>query len=166
MRVHWRWTCSRRHHGVAALLALALAACTRVGAPTLLALPPAAIDARQVASNAGRTYQSDFTLEAAYPDDSAARHYAQQLPRPWLRCEGPGEWQRLEERGTTIHQQAHAWINREARRTIVLVLRYVTEGGRVERPAYPIQHVVVTEHIGVDVDAPVSRLRLACPPGR
>jgi hypothetical protein len=145
-----------------ALVSVVLCACTRVGEPTPLPLPQDAIDASYVASAAGRLYQTDFTLEVAYPDESAARHYAQQLSRPWLRCEVLPRWQRHQERGVTVHQQAHAWIDREARRTIVVSLRYVTEGERAERPAYPVQHVIVREHIGVDVDAEVRRLKLDC----
>jgi hypothetical protein len=148
----------------AAFVGVILSACTRIGDPTLLPLPQDAIDARHVASAAGRVSQTDFTLEAAYPDGSAARHYAQRLSRPWPRCEAPPRWQRLQERGATVHQQAHAWIDRETRRTIQVFLRYATEGERAERPAYPIQHVIVLEHLGVDVDAEVRRLGLACPP--
>ncbi len=140
-----------------------LCACTRLGDPTLLSLPRDAIDASHTASAAGRVYQTDFTLEAAYPDERAARHYAQQLSRPWLACEKPSGWQRRQERGGTVHQQTHAWTDRVARRSIVVLLRYVTEGERAERPAYPIQHVIVLEHIGVDVDDALRGLSLTCP---
>jgi hypothetical protein len=158
----------RRSWGVALGAALgvaldvALVACTRLGDPTLLPLPRDAIDASHVASAAGRTYQTDFTLEAAYPDDRAVLHYAQLLSRPWSRCERQPRWQSHFERDKTVHQQAHAWVNRDARRTIFIHLRYYTEGD-AKQPAHPTQHVIVLEHIGVDVDDQVRQLGLECP---
>lgn len=150
-----------------ATTALLLGACSPAGEPTQLSIPEGALDVRRGAFEGGRMHQTDFTLKVTYPNDGVVDHYIKTIPEPWVRCDWGPTWDNHLD-GTltpvhTIHQQAHFWINRDARRALLLSVRYYSASDCAPRPLNDDQKVVVLEYIGVDVDDHVKTLQLKCP---
>jgi len=144
-----------------------LGACGFSDAPTQLPVPERAIEPKQFKRAAGRAHQTTFTLRAQYPDNSALEHYAKAVPEPWVRCDWVPEWESFLD-GTvkplqTVHQQMHIWINREARRSLLLSMQYYSPSDCAPNPLNDEQQVIVVEYMGVDVDDEIRRLKLRCP---
>ena len=149
-------------------LALLLTACPEAHVPTSLAVPNGAIDLKQFIFLEGRAYQTDFTLKIAYPATPALEHYLKAIPKPWVRCAWSGpDWEShldgTEGPTRTVHQQLHMWINRDARRTLMVATRYISPGDCAPQPLNDEQRIVVVEYFGVDVDDTISALKLTCP---
>lgn len=157
---------------VRAMLAIAvgvlvLTACGFGEAPTQLAAPEGAVELKQVKFAWGRAHQTIFTLRTQYPNDSALEHYAKALPEPWVRCDWVPEWDSFLDATAgpvrTIHQQMHIWVNREARRSVLLSMRYYSPSDCAPKPLNDEQEVIVLEHMGVDVDEEIRTFNLKCP---
>jgi len=150
-----------------ATIALGVGACGPIGEPTQLSVPEGAIEVRQVTFAEGRAHQTDFTLKVAYPDDRALHHYINAIPSPWIRCEWAPTWDSHLD-GTqspvhTVHQQLHMWVNRDAKRALLVSMRYYSASDCAPKPLNDDQKVVVVEYMGVDVDDQIRTLQLKCP---
>jgi hypothetical protein len=148
--------------------AAALVGCAQRETPTVIPVPPGAMDLRQFSFVNGKAFQTDFTLRARFPETPALQHYVKVVGDPWVRCEwSQPEWQRFID-GTvtpnqTVHQQIHMWINPGARRTLLLSTRYYSATAHNRVPDNDNQRVVVVEYFGEDTKEVISRLNLKCP---
>jgi hypothetical protein len=151
----------------AATIALGVVACSPTGEPTHLSVPDGAVEVRQTSFAGGRAHQTDFTLKVNYPDNRALHHYIKVVPAPWIRCDWAPTWgSHLD--GTqapvrTVHQQLHMWVNREAKRALLLSMRYYSDSDCAPKPLNDDQEVVVVEYMGIDVDDHIKDLQLKCP---
>lgn len=57
----------------------------------------------------------------------------------------------------------HIWINRPAKRTLMLATRYYSSEKCAGNPENDDQEVVLVEHMASDVDDTVTKLKLKCP---
>lgn len=151
-----------------AVAAVLLSACSESYVPTPLLVPEAAIDLNQFEFLQGRAFQTDFTLKVSYPATPAFEHYLKVVPPPWVRCDWSGpDWQShldaTQGPVRTVHQQLHMWVNRDARRTLMLSTRYYSAADCAPTPLNDDQRVVVVEYFDVDVDDTISALKLTCP---
>jgi hypothetical protein len=85
-----------------------------------------------------------------------------------VRCDWVPEWQSFLDAAVTpnrtVHQQMHVWINREARRELLLAMSYYSPPTDcAPRPSNDDQQVIVVEYFSVDVDEVVEKLKLRCP---
>ena len=130
-------------------IAAALAACEAADKPTELSVPQDAIGVQQFSFAQGRALQTNFTLKATYPDNRVLLYYMNAMPASWVRCDWAPDWQSfLDSRITpvhTIHQQLHVWLNRDARRMLLLSMKYNSPTDCAPRPLNDEQHVVVVE---------------------
>jgi hypothetical protein len=152
---------------VMAMGVVALQACGFREKPTRLDVPEGAIEPRYFRFALGRAHQTSFTLREQYPNNSALEHYAKALPEPWVRCDWVPEWASFLDATVTpirtVHQQLHVWINREARRSLMLSMSYYSPSDCAPEPLNDEQVVIVLEHTGVSVDTEIRRLDLKCP---
>jgi hypothetical protein len=149
-------------------LCILLMACGAAEEPTRLAVPEGAIDVRQVDFLHGQAHQTDFMLKVRFPANPAFEHYLKMISKPWIRCDWSGpEWQSFLDATSghvhTVHQQLHMWINRDARRSLMLSMRYQSPTDCAPQPVNDDQRVAVVEYFGVDLDEMIGRLNLRCP---
>lgn len=153
----------------ALLILTVLTSCTSDNKPTSFPMPSGATGVRSTDLFADSAYQTDFILRVAYPSTLALDHYSKVIGMPWRYCVWSGkEWQSFGEynegRYQTIHQQLHVWVNPEAKRTLMLALRYTSAGSRSGEPDNDMQAVILVEKMSTDVKQAISEFQLKCPP--
>lgn len=88
------------------------------------------------------------------------------MTSPWVYCEWGPEWSRFgdaqETVSYTVHQQLHMWVNRKAQRTLMLSMRYRSPDKCCKVPDNNLQHIMLVEYIGDDVEEQIKRLDLRC----
>jgi len=148
-------------------LGLVLMAGSALAQPTKLSVPHGAKDVHEVDLFNGGAHETYFTMDVAYPSNPALEHYKAIISQPWLRCSWIPVWESYID-GTTnpprrVYQQATVWINRGARKTLMVSSRYTAPKGSGEKPDNDHQQVVVVEYMHQDVDKIISSLKLQCP---
>lgn len=149
------------------VVAITLAACKASVKPTALPTPAGAMDVKELQLFDGQAHQTTFKMKVRFPGNPALEHYSNVIKGPWIRCDWSPEWQRFID-GTvapkkTGHQQMHIWINRPAKRTLMLANRYYSSEKCAGNPENDDQEVVLVEHMASDVDDTVTKLKLKCP---
>ena len=96
---------------------------------TPLPTPSSAVDVGQHVFNDGHAFQTDFKLIAEFPANPALTHYAATFDKSWTGCAWM-DWNHFLD-GTqnppaTIHQTGHIWLKPQAKRFIMLSVRYVS----------------------------------------
>jgi hypothetical protein len=150
-----------------AFVAIALAACEASEKPTKLPTPEGAINVKELQLFGGQAHQTYFKMKVRFPGNPALEHYSNVIKGSWVRCDWSPEWQRFID-GTvtpnkTVHQQMYMWINRPAKRTLMLANRYYSSEGCTGNPENDDQEVVLVEYMGSDIDDTVAKLKLQCP---
>jgi len=113
------------------------------------------------------THQVSFLVEAEYPNNAVVEFYIKQVKEPWVPCFREVEWQSFGD-GTRkppafIHQMLLHWVNYESNRTLVLAVRYVSDGGAYRKlPDNQTQYVSLAEYQQVSVEDAISDLGLVC----
>lgn len=148
-------------------LAIALTACEASEKPTGLPTPAGAIDVNELQLFDGQAHQTYFKMKVRFPGNPALEHYSNTIKGPWVRCDWSPEWHRFID-GTvtpnkTVHQQMYMWINRPAKRTLMLANRYYSSEGCTGNPENDDQEVVLVEYMESDIDDTVAKLKLKCP---
>ena len=149
------------------VIATALAACASSDEPTLLAAPPEAIDVNQVQLIDVDAHETYFTMRVRFPANPALDHYSKTITDPWVRCDWSPKWERFVDAtvkpARTVHQQMYMWINRPARRTLLLANRYYSSENWVGNPENDDQQVILVEYMNQDIDNTIATLKLRCP---
>lgn len=149
------------------LLLLLATGCSRE--PTPLDVPSGAAEVERFFFLDGRAYQTQFTLNIAFPESPAVGFYENALPASWVKCTWGSEWSRfVDAQGAepyTVHQQLHMWVNPELERTLMLSSRYHSAEDCCEVPDNHTQRVVVVEYLRTSVADTIKQLKLQCPPG-
>jgi hypothetical protein len=146
------------------LTVLFLVGCTHE--PTPLPVPNGATDVERFSILDGQAFQTQFTLQADYPAAPALSFYTGQIASPWVHCDWGPEWSRFGDvqgaASYTVHQQLHMWVNHEAQRTLMLSMRYRSPDKCCEVPDNSLQHIMLVEYFGDDVEETIKRLELRC----
>lgn len=145
---------------------VALSGCTHE--PTTLPIPENAADLRQFPFGDGRVFQTEFSIKAAYPSDPMTAFYRNRMPEPWIPCGLPNqEWSRFMDatggEPVQVDQQLRHWINRDTNRLLMLSARYLSHRDRpTGDPVDDVQHIILIEQIGRDIDEAIEFLNLQC----
>jgi hypothetical protein len=134
---------------------------------TSLPTPASAVDVRHQSFNDGHASQTDFKLTAKFPANPALTHYAATLDKSWASCAWMEDWNHFldgtKNPAVTIHQTGHIWLKSQAKRFIMLSVRYISsDKSAVERPETDEQHVVIVEYMDVDTIEVANHLGLSC----
>ena len=136
--------------------AITLAACEASEKSTELPTPTGAIDVKELRLFNGQAHQTYFKMKVRYPGNPALEHYSNVIKGPWVRCDWSPEWRRFID-GTvtpnkTVHQQMYVWINRPAKRTLMLANHYYSSESCAGNPENDDQEVVLVEYMESDID--------------
>ena len=148
------------------LVVLALAAGSAFSQPTKLPVPAGAKDVHEITLWGGGAHETYFTMDVDYPATPALDHYKKVIKQPWVQCSWMPNWQSYLD-GTVkpvrkIFQQATVWINRDAKREIMVASRYSSAKDCGDTPDNNKQQVTVIEYMNIDLDSVVSGLKLEC----
>ena len=154
---------------IAVLVVLWMLLCACTQEPTALSVPAGAQSVERFPILGGRAFQTQFTLQAAYPSTPALAYYKANIGKPWSYCEWSGpEWGNfIDAQGDTpyaVHQQIHMWVNREAQREIMLSMRYESDQN-TKAPDSNVQNIVLVEYMKSNVSDTIKRLKLRCTSG-
>lgn len=149
------------------LVAAILVACQSTKEATRLPKPSGAIDVKELRILNGQAYQTNFTMKVRFPANPVLKHYSSVIKGPWVRCDWSPEWERFID-GTvtpniTVHQQMYMWVNRPARRTLMLATRYYSSDRCAGNPENDDQQVVLVEYMNENIDDTIASLNLVCP---
>jgi len=154
---------------LASLVALGalLSACAQE--PTAFDIPASAKSVERFPIFGGNAFQTEFTLEATYPQTPALEFYRDHFGTPWLLCEWSGsEWHSFidaqRDIPLVVHQTLYMLVNRKAQREIMLSMRYISEQHR-SLPDSNVQHIVIVENMNSNASETIKRLELRCPSG-
>jgi hypothetical protein len=134
---------------------------------TSLPPPSSAVDVRHHTFNDGHAFQTNFKLAAKFPANPALTHYAATLDKSWSSCAWMGDWNHFldgtKNPAVMIHQTGYVWLKPQAKRFIMLSVRYISSDKcAVERPENEEQHVVIVEYVDVDTSEVANQLGLSC----
>ena len=132
-----------------------------------LPLPPGAKEIKHLKPE-GAWLQTNYVIEAKYPDNSVAEFYLSNIKAPWSQCFiGIPEWQSLEDISNSnnrfVYQRLMYWINRKERKLLVVGMFYYSPGHESNHdPDNKTQRVVVAEYPTQDIDQITELMKLKC----
>jgi hypothetical protein len=133
--------------------------------PTRLPKPEGAFNIHEGNLTDVEAYETYFTMKVAYPANPAIAHYSNVIGAPWVRCEFIPEWLSHLRGNRVVHQQAFMWVNKPARRTLLVASKYYSSAKRAGKPENDDQLVFVVEYFNEDAQEVISSLELKCPGG-
>jgi hypothetical protein len=144
-------------------------ACTREPTPIDVPSGASSVERFPLAIQGG-AFQTQFTLQAAYPATPALDFYRAHILKPWVLCEWSGpEWGNFidatSKAPVRVHQLVYMWVNREANRTLMLSMRYYSAPDSLSAPDNDSQRVLLVEYMAPDIPSSIKDLNLRCPSG-
>ena len=133
--------------------------------PTQLSKPEGAFNIHEGNLTDVEAYETYFTMKVAYPANPAIAHYSNVIGAPWIRCEFIPEWSSYRQGNRVVHDQAFMWVNKPARRTLLVASKYYSSAKRGGKPENDDQLVLVVEYFNEDVQEVISSLKLKRPRG-
>lgn len=130
--------------------------------PTRLSKPEGAFNIQEGNLTDVEAYETYFTMKVAYPANPAIAHYSNVIGSPWVRCEYIPEWESYLRGNRVVHQQAFIWVNKPARRSLMVASQYYSSAKRAGKPDNDNQQVFVVEYFNEDVRQVISSLKLKC----
>jgi hypothetical protein len=130
-------------------------------------VPSGAIDVTHRTFNGGHAFQTDFKLTAKFPANPALTHYSKLLDGSWKKCTWIKGWSHYldgtRDPAVMIHEAGDIWLKPEAKRYIMLSVRYVSSDTCAgDRPENDQQKVVLVEYADVNTSDVRQELGLSC----